>query len=62
MPPIFFMVHINIFATHGYMLITVKNMTKINDLKALLKHEIEMKELGVATKIMEMEIQRDANK
>ena len=41
------------------MLIAAKNMAVINDLKALLKSEFEMKDLGAAKKILGMEIWRD---
>nr|GEV48213.1 putative polyprotein [Tanacetum cinerariifolium] len=43
------------------MLIAAKNMVVINDLKALLKSEFEMKDLGTAKKILGMEIWHDRN-
>ncbi|GJS21580.1 retrovirus-related pol polyprotein from transposon TNT 1-94, partial [Tanacetum coccineum] len=41
------------------MLVAAKDMTVINDLKALVKSEFEMKDLGAAKKILGMEIWRD---
>ena len=41
------------------MLIASKNKAEINNLKALLNTEFEMKDLGAAKKILGMEIQRD---
>mgnify|MGYP001545691585 CR=1 FL=1 len=41
------------------MLIATKDMSGINYLKATLNNKFEMKDLGAAKKIMEMEIQRD---
>nr|GEW86692.1 retrotransposon protein, putative, Ty1-copia subclass [Tanacetum cinerariifolium] len=41
------------------MLIAAKNMAVINDLKALLKSEFEMKDLGATKKILGMEICHD---
>ncbi|CAA0830117.1 Uncharacterized mitochondrial protein AtMg00810 [Striga hermonthica] len=41
------------------MLIAAKNMRDIVDLKGLLSQEFEMKDLGVAKKILGMEIRRD---
>nr|GEW12224.1 reverse transcriptase domain-containing protein [Tanacetum cinerariifolium] len=41
------------------LIIRAKNMAIINDLKALLKIEFEMKDVGVAKKILGMEIWRD---
>ena len=42
-----------------YMLIVAKDMTRINNLKATMKNEFKMKDLGAAKKILGMEIQRD---
>lgn len=42
-----------------YMLIACKDMSEINRLKAQLSSEIEMKNLGVAKKILGIEILRD---
>ena len=41
------------------MLITNKGMARINDLKATLKNEFEMKDLGAAKKMLGIDIQRD---
>ena len=41
------------------MLIVAKDMAIINDLKATLKNEFEMKDLGAAKKILGKEIQID---
>lgn len=43
------------------MLIASHNKSSINDLKALLKSEFEMKDLAASKKILGMEIQRDLN-
>ncbi|GAB2293301.1 hypothetical protein Dimus_038259 [Dionaea muscipula] len=42
-----------------YILITAKDMSKIDELKALLACEFEKKNLGAAKKILDMKIQRD---
>ena len=41
------------------MLIAVKSMCEVNSLKSLLYKEFEMKDLGVAKKILGMKIRRD---
>ena len=41
------------------MLIAVKSMCEVNSLKSLLHKEFEMKDLGVAKKILGMKIRRD---
>ena len=43
----------------GDMLIVVKTMIGVNKLKALLSIEFDMKNLGVAKKLLGMEIRRD---
>lgn len=43
------------------MLIASHSKSSINDLKALLKSEFEMKDLVASKKILGMEIQRDLN-
>ena len=40
-------------------LIPIKTMIKVNKLKALLSREFNMKDLGVAKKLLGMEIPRD---
>ena len=41
------------------MLIPIKTMIRVNKLKALLSREFDMKDLGVAKKLLGMEIPRD---
>ncbi|KAL5739748.1 hypothetical protein ACOSP7_028638 [Xanthoceras sorbifolium] len=41
------------------MLIAAKNMSDIDELKKQMKNEFEMKDLGVAKKILDMEIKRN---
>ncbi|KAK3003348.1 hypothetical protein RJ639_019865 [Escallonia herrerae] len=41
------------------MLIAAKSMSDVNNLKEQLKREFEMKDLGAAKRILDMEIQRD---
>ena len=41
------------------MLIAAKSMIEVNKLKTLLRKEFDMKDLGMAKKILEMEIRRD---
>jgi hypothetical protein len=41
------------------MLIVVKSMNEVNKLKTLLSMEFDMKDLGVAKKILGMDIHRD---
>ena len=44
------------------MLIATKSMCEVNRLKILFHREFEMKDLGVAKKILGMEIRRDRGK
>ena len=53
---IFKMVHTS---TYSYMLITSKSQVEIERLKAQMSKEFEMKDLGEAKKILDMEISRD---
>ena len=41
------------------MLITAKSICEVDKLKALLRKEFDMKDLGIAKKILGMEIRRD---
>nr|ABN05761.1 hypothetical protein MtrDRAFT_AC148775g34v2 [Medicago truncatula] len=41
------------------MLIATNNLHDVNELKIMLKKEFDMKDLGVAKKILGMEIHRD---